>query len=183
MTADLSKFPKKLETENNPFYQHLTLRIDKSAAQKDFPIRFHSDLDVCDSHARTTSTSKESLRWAMNFSENTLGRPKSRHYLIIRSMAAQEADETRNKLIHQGDKQEAKKSREPSHSHQNSRATQKKPSVAKPHIEESKDQGLEVYSRRPVSANSNFTTISGLTHALGKDLAITTDDLIFKKYV
>lgn len=46
MTSELRKIPLKLETENNPFYQHLALRLDKSAAQKDYPIRFHIDLDV-----------------------------------------------------------------------------------------------------------------------------------------
>jgi hypothetical protein len=46
MVPELKNFPVKLETENNPFFQHLALRIDMSAEEKDFPIRFHMELDV-----------------------------------------------------------------------------------------------------------------------------------------
>ena len=46
MAPMLKGFPQKLETENNPFYQLLALRLDASAEQKDYPIRFHNELDV-----------------------------------------------------------------------------------------------------------------------------------------
>lgn len=41
----------------------------------------------------------------------------------------------------------------------------------------------EVYSRRPNSAASNFTATSNLMNPQSKDLGITRDDMILKKYV
>jgi predicted flap endonuclease-1-like 5' DNA nuclease len=77
----------------------------------------------------------------------------------------------------------SKKSRDASHSHQHSRTSSRKQSAAKPRMEEAKEHANEVYSRRPKSANSNATAISGFGYPIEKDLGITSEDLIFKKYV
>ena len=69
------------------------------------------------------------------------------------------------------------------HSEQQSRASQKKKTQSKVKPDGSKDHVNGVFSKRPQSAMSNFTAISGLNQVESKDLNITQDDLIFKKYV
>lgn len=108
---------------------------------------------------------------------------KSSLPLMISPKAAQEAEGHKIKLMREGEPVEAKKPRSPTGSNHLLRKSNQKPSAQKPKPDESKDQALEVYSRRPISANSNFTMASGIPSNLEKDLGVTADDLIFKKYV